>query len=192
MVEQTEGPGKGKLSGKAAIIAAAVAGLITFTSSREGTVYKAYPDPAKGWDLPTICNGHTRGVYRGQVATKAQCKQYLQDDLNEAALQAVAVTPKLLNNQNALRGTGDFVFNAGIGAYARSPMAPYFAKEQWTQGCNAFVGYRESSVTKTPIKGTVCTYHTGSKNYTCRFPGLVNRRVGEKQLCLTGVDNIQR
>jgi lysozyme len=43
-------------------------------------VHRAYPDPAHGWAVPTICQGHTRGVFKGQTATAAQCELLIAED----------------------------------------------------------------------------------------------------------------
>lgn len=47
----------------------------------EGYATTAYQDGAGVW---TICYGHTKGVYRGMTATKAQCDAFLKDDLKWA------------------------------------------------------------------------------------------------------------
>jgi lysozyme len=66
------------------LIAAAAAGFAmagALLVKWEGTEYKAYLDTG---NVPTICYGHTKGVKLGDVATEAQCKQWLAEDMAEA------------------------------------------------------------------------------------------------------------
>ncbi len=81
---------------KAAVAIASVGisiGLLSFIEDEEGFgpsntrgLYIAYPDPGYGWKLPTICNGHTKGVKQGDTATKDQCRAFLKEDLSIAAV----------------------------------------------------------------------------------------------------------
>lgn len=96
------------------------AGLISFIEKEEGFgpknaqgLYVAYADPGVGWDLPTICNGHTRGVKRGDTATKEQCRAWLKEDLEIAAkdVQRCVKVPITKDQYDALVS---FNFNTGL------------------------------------------------------------------------------
>lgn len=170
-----------KTTGILAIVLACAASVAPFTMSKEGTIYKAYQDPVGIW---TICDGHTGGVYKGQVATKAQCKDFFQNDMKDAMLQDLKYTPTLIQNQSALKAAGDLTFNGGIGSYVHSPIRKYFDKGKWVEGCNAFVGWWDTASSSKPLRNTQCTYQKDRKKWSCRLPGLVSRRIGEKNICL--------
>ena len=102
-----------------AIGAAAVSLLIAlgFTARFEGETYHAIiPVPGDPW---TICNGHTKGVKQGDTATKAQCDQWLREDLEDAArivdscIVAPDDNPLTIHRHAALT---DFALNVGRGA----------------------------------------------------------------------------
>lgn len=63
---------------------AAVIIAVGFAAPFEGTAYEAYPDPAHGWKVPTICRGHTLGVKRGDTATEEQCRIFEILDMRES------------------------------------------------------------------------------------------------------------
>lgn len=91
---------------------------LVFTASNEGTEYRAYPDQGGVW---TICEGHTRGVQKGDTATPAQCKAFLAEDMHEAAVYVdLHVTVPLNECQRA--ALQDFTFNVGTPAFGRSTM----------------------------------------------------------------------
>ena len=135
-------------------IAAAVIAITPFTMGEEGTVYKAYRDPV---GKPTICNGHTKGVKMGDVATEAQCQAYLREDLTEAMIYVVRYSPGIIDNEQALKASGDFVMNTWPVPFKNSPMARYFNDSEWENGCNAFIGYYTAS-----------TFRERQKPYNCR------------------------
>ena len=89
------------------------------TTHEEGTVYRAYPDPASHGAPWTICRGHTQGVRKGDVATPAQCDRYLQED--EAYAQATVhrcIRVPLNANQEA--ALADAALNLGAGVVCGS------------------------------------------------------------------------
>jgi lysozyme len=90
----------------------AVAIATLLTSFSEGTVYKAYPDPATHGAPWTICEGHTQGVKKGDTATQAQCDAYLKADMAVAAstVARCILVPVNINQAAALY---DAVFNVG-------------------------------------------------------------------------------
>lgn len=71
-------------------------GPTTVTTSGE-IVAQAYADPAHGWKKPTICKGHTKGVFKGQQVSLDQCEEWLAEDISDALAEVqrcirVAVT----------------------------------------------------------------------------------------------------
>ena len=94
-------------------------GLLQFVEKEEGFgpknsqgLYMAYADPGYGWKLPTICSGHTRGVKRGDTATKEQCRAFLKEDL-EVASKGVAKCVKVPITQGQFDALTSFNFNTG-------------------------------------------------------------------------------
>ncbi|QDQ87682.1 lysozyme [Alcaligenaceae bacterium SJ-26] len=65
----------------AAVAAAAVGIAAVFVPPHEGRNLVAYLDPI---GIPTICEGWTRGVQLGDVATDAQCDELTLQGLREA------------------------------------------------------------------------------------------------------------
>ena len=68
-VNDSRSSGKGAAIGGVAG-AATIAAIVAFIGPWEGRRYTAYQDIVGVW---TICEGHTKGVKAGDVATDAQC-----------------------------------------------------------------------------------------------------------------------
>jgi len=102
----------------ASLLAISSAGVV-FIMQHEGTKYEAYLDSA---GIPTICTGHTNGVYMGQKATKADCERFLLEDLEEAT-QAVKRCTKVPITQEQYDTLVSFTFNVGGHAYCTSTLA---------------------------------------------------------------------
>ena len=162
------------------IILSAVAATASFTMHFEGTVYKAYLDDT---GHPTICNGHTKSVRLGDVASKETCIKYYNEDKTQAITQAIKVSPEIVDNKDVLNATGDFVLNAGIGAYVGSPMYTNFRNRQWGKGCDSFENYWVYGTYPRPKSGYFCKPKPGTNKYYCRLNGLVERRYYERRLC---------
>jgi lysozyme len=158
--------------------------LAPLTSSMEGTKYRAYKDSG---GQPTICNGHTKNVHIGMTATNDQCQQFLHDDLMDHTTMVLVVTPNLIQNQHALMAASDFTFNAGLGAWKKSPMASYFDRMDWAGGCQAFQHYYTGVTLAKPKSNLMWqpSVHKPGK-WVCELPGLVTRRLKESHLCFTG------
>lgn len=94
----------------------------TTTAPTGEVVVKAYADPAHGWAVPTICNGRTKGVFKGQTATLAQCREWLVEDASYAGLAIKRCTPVAMT-QGQYNALTRFVHNVGGSAYCGSQMA---------------------------------------------------------------------
>lgn len=86
------------------------------------TLAVAYADPGVGWDLPTVCHGHTRGVFRGQRATLQQCQEWLVEDAGFAGKAISRCTP-INFTQQQYDALVSFVFNVGARNYCESTLA---------------------------------------------------------------------
>lgn len=174
-------------SGLGASALAALALVITnqapTTATHEGTRYQAYRDPAGIW---TICNGHTRGVTVGMVATRAQCDAWLQEDMAIAGVHVIRSTAPIVEQPAALGQATDFTLNAGAVWWDKSPMRAHFLARRWRQGCEAFRSYIIRAQVRKPIPGYQCAKNSKGVLY-CVLPGLVKRRDEERRLCLAGL-----
>ncbi len=88
------------------------------------TLAQAYADPAHGWDVPTICAGHTRGVFRGQQVHLAQCQAWLNEDATDAGRAIKRCTPVPMT-QEQYDALVNLVINVGGGAYCGSQIAQH-------------------------------------------------------------------
>ncbi|CAH0444340.1 Lysozyme RrrD [Ralstonia syzygii subsp. syzygii] len=148
----------------AALVAAALAVIGPIAAYFEGTRYEAYPDPIHGRAVPTICRGHTKGVYRGMKATRAQCAAWFHEDMSEAAYYVLRYTTVPLN-KNELAAYSDFVFNVGAGNFNKSTLLRKLNVGDRVGACNELPRW---------------VYAKDKK-----LPGLVKRRAAEQKLCLT-------
>jgi len=139
------------------MIAAAVAAVTPMTSAFEGTRLKPYRDPV---GVETVCTGETQVAMHPY--TVEQCADMLRKDLSQKYASAViACTPDVATRINTFAAAIDAAYNAGPGAYCRSPMADHFRARQWQQGCEAFRGW-----------------------HVYGLPGLARRRDAESSLCM--------
>lgn len=143
-------------------IAGAVAVAVSLTAAYEGLRTKPYKDPA---GIPTVCYGDTGVPMRNYTAD--ECKMLLQArEANDYAPGVLKCVSTIGDRPYVFAASIDAAYNAGVGAFCRSPMAAAFNRGDWTAGCNAFRGWRVSAGGKV-------------------FSGLVRRREAERNLCLT-------
>jgi lysozyme len=168
-----------------AFILAVTMSLAPFTKSYEGEVYKAYKDIGGTW---TICTGHTKNVRMGDIASKALCLKYYNEDMSETLNQIIKVSPEIVENFNASQAASDFTFNTGIGTWVSSPMYKYTKVKDWVNVCKSFSGYYVGVTYNKPQKDMVCKPHPKKQNkYLCNVKGLIDRREGEMKLCQNGI-----
>jgi len=116
--------------------AASLAGL-AFIQQQESTAYTAYPDPALGWRVPTICTGHTQDVKRGDTATPEQCWTMLRKDAAEAAT-AIDRCVAVPLNQNQIDALISFSFNVGQSAFCGSTLVKKLNKRDYAGAADQF------------------------------------------------------
>ena len=138
----------------------ALAFATPFVAKWEGLSTSAYIDPV---GVPTICYGHTEGVYIGQETTKEKCDQLLHDELGEyMALVDFYVAPELPDTRKA--ALASFAYNVGIGAFKRSTLRRKLNAGDVVGACNELRRW---------------VYAGGRK-----LRGLERRREAERELCL--------
>lgn len=145
-------------------------GLMSDTKADEGEVLHAYPDVGKVW---TICNGTTRGVKRGQIATPEDCDAMTAADLLVAVKGVEACAPilKAPEYHNQLRAA--VRMNNNTGAFCKGWWKKRPSPAKLMQGGDLIGGCKEmlryDLVKGMPVKG------------------LTNRRKREVAMCLEGL-----
>lgn len=151
-------------------IAAVIALCAVFTPRWEGIDLIAKQDMIGTGHPLTYCNGLTNAdgkVKTGQRFTPAQCTELLAPALKKylAAIEPCIKVDLPDNTKGALL---DAAYNAGPAAVCRSPMIRKMNAGDIRGGCNAFAGW----------------YIRASGRVV---KGLINRRNGERALCLEGI-----
>ena len=95
---------------------------LDFIKSFEGLRLKSYQDSIGVW---TIGWGHTKGVKRGQVITRADAERFIRDDLASIERHLTADLGEDGVLQCQFDALCSFCFNLGIGAYMRSTLRKY-------------------------------------------------------------------
>ena len=139
--------------------AAPIAAIVACIGPWEGRRYTAYQDIVGVW---TICEGHTKGVKAGDVATDAQCDEMAAQDVAEhnAGIRACITRPMPQNVEIAFTS---LAFNAGVGAFCGSTALRRYNAGDDTGACDALNMW----------------VRAGGKV----VKGLVNRRAAESALC---------
>ncbi len=143
---------------------------VLFTPRQEGTLHRAYPDPATHGEPWTICTGHTRNVKPGDTASDAQCKAYLAEDMQVAAA-TVARCIHVPLNVNQAAALYDATFNEG----------PQVV-------CGSRVQAAANAYTYPGMCANLARFIYGNHRV---MPGLVNRRVDNIELCSWPTSNPQ-
>lgn len=149
-------------SGRKVAVTIAADGQATIRHVSGPQYLRAYLDAVQ---VPTACDGITRGVRMGQTYTPAQCTALLEAELIEMATHVVRCVPALYGRPNQAAASVSLAYNIGWPSFCGSTAARRFNAGQWTAGCDAFTMWVKA-------KGRV-------------LPGLVARRNRERALCLT-------
>lgn len=92
------------------------------TQTPTGKVHHAYPDPAHGWKVPTICQGRTKGVFKGMTVSAEQCTLWLHDELSLGVVDTLARNVKVPVTFYQAVALGLFVDNLGEGQFRSSEL----------------------------------------------------------------------
>lgn len=130
--------------------------------SKEGLSLKAYPDPGTGGAPWTIGYGHTGPeVHPGMVITREEADNLLRQDAERVSAQVQNMVTAPLT-QNEFDALVCFVYNVGIGNFAKSTMLRKLNQQDYDGAANEFDRWTRAA-------GHV-------------LPGLVARRQEEKDL----------
>lgn len=150
---------KGLIAGSIALTALATGVISQF----EGRELRAYQDIVKVW---TICDGETKGVKPGQVATPAECDAMLAKNLvtYEAGLDKCLTYPVPGKTKVAFLS---WTYNVGVGAACKSTLVRKANAGDLRGACNELLKWDKAG-------GRVVN-------------GLTKRRQAERALCLEGL-----
>lgn len=151
-------------SGRTVDAKVATDGAVTLRHIAGPQYLKAYLDIVQ---VPTACDGITKGVRIGMRFTEAQCAAKLEDALIVHAEGVIACVPGLYGRPNQAAAAVSLAYNIGVAGFCRSTAARRFKAGQWRAGCDAFAMWNRAG-------GRV-------------VPGLVNRRKRERAMCITGL-----
>lgn len=146
-------------------LAVSLAGL-TFLTHQEGRRLAAYPDPALGWTVPTICDGHTGpDVHRGDVANNAMCDALRAKDARKALTYVAKCVTQRPLTQNQVDALVSFTVNVGGPRMCTSTLVKKLNLGDIRGAADQFLRW----------------VYSGKR----KLRGLINRRQAERKLFLT-------
>lgn len=140
---------KSPVARAAGALALVIAGAVGIN---EGRQLSAYQDSAGVW---TICDGHTGGVQRGDVATPAQCDVLLKQGI-QAHARALQGLPDSTPDA-VIVGAVDLTYNIGESGFNNSTVKRCLMKEDYTCASKAVLQWKY--ITR------------NGKKYDCSAPG---------------------
>lgn len=133
---------------------------------RPDGLYEAYPDPAKGWAVPTIGWGSTGpDIKKGTVWTRGDCDSRLARHVATMSKDILGVLGGVPTTQNQFDALVDFTYNLGIGNLRSSTLLKKHKAGDYAGAAKEFPRWNQSG-------GHV-------------LGGLVTRRAKEKELYLS-------
>ena len=148
-----------------AVIAALTNFAVPLIQQTEGTKFKAYHDIR---EIMTVCTGHTGpDVIIGKTYTSKECSDLTLRDATIAASGVIKYSPKAVDHPKMLASFISFSYNVGVGTYERSSVRRDFDAGNYQAACDDLLKYDKA--------GGVYS------------KGLHNRRVKERELCLSDI-----
>jgi|SRR5690554_5771611 len=160
---------RARLIAAGASVVLAAAG--TFIGTHEGEVRHVYGDVG---GVSTYCFGGTQRITK-QEFTEHECTEQLLADTQYALehVQKEVQREMPLSVQVAMTSA---TYNAGVGAFSRSPMLPYLKEGRWEDACAALIAPWKTS--KGVARGWRATVNLEPHR------GLENRRQAEYEVCI--------
>jgi lysozyme len=154
-------------TGVSAAGAAAIAIALNITPVHEGRRLQAYADSGGVW---TICDGITRGVKMGHVATHEECDKRLAEELSHAAavIDRKVTVPMPATRRAALI---DLVYNVGEGNFSRSTLLKKLNNGDVIGACEQIMRWMYVAGKDCRIRANKCF-------------GIVRRREEQRNMCL--------
>jgi len=160
---------KGKIT--AATITAALLIACPFIGSHEGDRLSSYQDVV---GVYTVCEGITgKAVRAGERFSQAQCDALDKSEIGQFLNQVVSLL-KVNVSPSLLAAHTSFAYNVGIDGYRRSKTLSLTNSGRMASGCKAMGNWVTAGGRDCTILANGCY-------------GVVNRRMDEIKLCLSGV-----
>lgn len=153
------------------LVGGALLAALAIVGAHEGIKYTAYQDTGGKW---TICNGATKGVERGDVASPEQCRDRLMVELLEHAKPLERVPHPLPDN--VILAWADFCYNVGVGNCSGSTGYRRLMQGRVAESCPQILRWRFV----TTDKGRVDCFDEANARLC---GGIKKRRQLEYQLC---------
>lgn len=148
------------------LIGSVSAALVSGAMYWEGTRYVPYEDVVGVW---TVCQGYAQpDVIRGKTYTKGECAALLRDQLAVHGASVLRCTNVPLN-QHQYDAFTLFTYNVGGKAFCGASLTKKLNAGDYTGACNGLLAWD----------------YAGGK----QVQGLYNRRMYERKLCLTPMEN---
>jgi lysozyme len=145
----------------AVTFAAVIALAMPFVASKEGLRLDPYYDTV---GVLTVCYGETNVPMRRY--SKAECDAQFKKSLETRYGRVVAeVTPGIFDYPRSAVAAISFAYNIGPQGYTKSRTAALFNQGKFKEGCQAMMGW-------------------------LRPPEIKGRRTKERDLCLSGLKNV--
>lgn len=157
-------------SGRKVAVTVAPTGQATIRHLSGPQYLRAYLDAV---EVPTACDGITRGVRMGQTYTEARCTMLLERELVEHARHVITCVPGLYGRGSQAAAAVSLAYNIGWPSFCASSAARLFNAGRWAAACDAFTLWVKVTDPRTRKKRVLT--------------GLVARRNRERALCLTGL-----
>ena len=138
-----------------------------------GGVSVAYQDSHSRTSPWTICDGHTRGVGRGDTATPEQCAEYAAADITDAATLVLQCIPNL-TDRDQIHALTDVAYNLGSKVVCGSTLQRKGLSGDWFGMCMQL----------TDAQGADGMPNGWTLGGGVRLKGLVLRRIYDRDWCL--------
>jgi len=148
----------------------ALAGAGAFIGVHEGEVRQVYGDVG---GVSTYCFGGTQRITKQEYTAHECTEQLLQD--TQYALEFVQAKVGRDMPGSVQVAMTSATYNAGVGAFSRSPMLPHLKAGHWEDACAALVAPWKTS--KGVARGWRATVNLEPHR------GLENRRQAEYEVC---------
>jgi len=138
---------------------------------RKDGMVEAYPDPAKGWKVPTIGWGSTGpDVTKDTVWTISQCENRLTKHVEQVGEDVLKALDGASVTQGQFDAFVDFVYNLGIGNFKSSTLLKLHKAGKTKQASDEFIRWNKAA-------GKV-------------LGGLTKRRINERNLYVAGTPSV--
>jgi len=149
---------------------------------------KAYLDIVQ---VPTACDGITKGVRIGQTYTPAQCDAMLEAELVAHAEPIIRCAPALYGRGNQAAAVVSLAYNMGTAAICASTLVRRINAGDWAGAAAAFAAWNKVTVKAGDVaayrrRGETCA-PKAARGWSCTVKGLTDRRARERRLFLTGL-----